>query len=150
MGPGFAVGAVGLAAGTQAFGSILAGRQQARERDFEAQQLEIQRTRLETAADIEEAERRDDLASTIQSIEAVRGARGLGASPTGFAALRQIRGDAQRDIRTARMNRLIGAESAGRAASERRRAGRSQQLAGFLGAGTALGVGAFRGSSLLG
>lgn len=149
MGPGFAVGGVGLAAGTQALGSILAGRQQARSAAFEAQQLEIQQTRLETAADVEETERRDQLASTIQSIEAVRGARGLGPSPTGFAALRQIRGDAERDIRTARINTLTNADSAGRAASERRRAGRSQQIAGYLGATSALGVGAFRTASLL-
>ncbi len=149
MGPELAIAAVGISAGTQIFGSIMAGREQARSEAFRAQQLDQQQKQLQIRAAQEEATRRQSLTSNLQSVEAIRAGRGLGTSPTGVAALRAIRTDEARDIRTARLNTLLGADTSGRAASVARRSASTANLAGFIGAAGALGQNAAIGFSLL-
>ncbi len=139
--------------------SIIAGREKATQAAFEQQQYQVQQTALEQqerqyriAADEAEARRRDELISSIGTIQALRAGRGVGeGSPTGMAILNNLIATSEGDIGAERLGLLtradqarIGATEAGYGATLAGRTSRTSLLAGYLGAGEAVASGAFK------
>lgn len=144
---GIAASAGGAA--LQATGSIMAGREQSQAAAYEQQQLNDQAENTRIAAAQDETRRREKLASSLETIQVMRGGRGVGAdSPTGMAILDDATLHAERDINTGRLSSLekesqdaTGATMAGNRAS-------TSLLAGYLGAGEAVASGIYRTASL--
>ena len=135
--------------GAQAVGSVMRGREEARAAAFETQQFKIQEENARIAAKQDEANRREELTNSIETIQALRGARNLSAtSPGGLALLEGVTEEAQDDIRTSRLNYLQRADQANRAATMSRRRGKTSLLAGYLGAAEAVGTGSMKLASL--
>jgi hypothetical protein len=124
---------------TQAVGHSMAGVETARAAEFEAQQYEIQAQSQRTAADQMEARRREELTSSLETIQAIRAGRNVGAnSPTGEAILTSAIEDIERDIAIERGNYRRAADLSRRASIMQRRRGRTSLLAGDLQAGADL------------
>jgi hypothetical protein len=137
------VAGTAASAGISAYGSVMQGKEQARAADFERQQLEVQGQQIRTAADQSEAERRRELASSIETVQVLRGGRGVGtASPTGLAILDEMIEGQERDIGIERSNYMTKASQSQAAAEMARRKGKYSMLAGYLGAGQAISSGA--------
>jgi hypothetical protein len=139
-------GSAALSAG----GQIMAGNEKARAAEFEQQQLygqqqqlKIQEENTRIQATQLEARRREELASSMETVQSIRAGRGVGqASPTGMAIFDSLVGNAERDIFTERFNVLSkadqskrAAENAGLAAEMAGRKAKTSLLAGYLGAG---------------
>lgn len=133
-----------------ATGSVIAGHEKAAAAEFESQQLRGQQAQYKAqaentmiAADQAEARRRDELTSSMETIQSIRAGRGVGsASPTGMAILDSLIGQATSDITTERFNYLSKAdqsrragENAGLASQMAARKARTSLLAGYFGAG---------------
>lgn len=136
------VGGTALTATSQ----VMQGREQARAADFENQQLSIQEQATRTAAMQDEARRRDELTSNLETIQAIRAGRGVGAgSPGGMAILDSITSDAERDIGISKSNYATKADLTRRAGEMAQGRGRMSLLAGYLGAGATVGNAAYQG-----
>lgn len=126
-------------AALEATGKIMAGREQARAAEFEARQFEAREQTLRTQAAQAEAQRRDELTSTLETISTIRAGRGVGeASPTSQAFLGDILSDEARDIRTERLNILGEAEQSRTASLLSRRKAKTSLLSSFVDAGSGL------------
>jgi hypothetical protein len=138
---GAMVGSTAMSAG----GRIMAGSERASAANFEAAQMGVKRQQAlirarqleghrgtlegeqdafeaqaentRTAAAQAEAARRDELVSTMDTIEAIRAGRNVGeGGPTGRAMLNELMRVASRDIRTEQFNFRTKADAASRAA----------------------------------
>lgn len=144
-----AIGMTVAGSGLQAFGSIQRGKEEARASQFEKQQYEIQEQQTKTAAAQSEAKRRDDLTSSLETIQALRAGRGVGAtSPTGEAIFTSSVDDVEGDIAIERANYATKADQSRRAALMSDRKSKTSLLAGYLGAGEAIASGATKAYSL--
>lgn len=120
----------------QAVGTLASAGQASAAADFEADQYRIQAQQQRTAAAQEEAQRREELTSNLETIQAIRAGRGVGSnSPTGNAILTSTTEDEMRDMRIARLNMLERADLSQRAAFLSRRRGQTSLLTGNLSAG---------------
>lgn len=118
----------------KAQGAKMAGEETARAAEFERQQLEIQAQTERTAADQAEAQRRRDLTSNLETIQALRAGRGVGASsPTGTAILTNEIAEQERNINIERANARSRADLSRRASLLAGRKARTSLLAGQLG-----------------
>jgi hypothetical protein len=118
-----------------AAGSAMEGRERSRAAAFESQQLAREEQETRTAAAQAEARRREELTSSLETIQAIRTGRNVGsASPTGLAILDQTIQDESRDIRTERFNYLSRAEQARLSSRMARRKSKSLLTAGYVGA----------------
>ena len=132
-----------------AAGSNLAGQESARAAEFERQQLEIQSQTARTAADQAEEQRRKELVSNMETIQAIRAGRGVGASsPTGQAILTSAIEEEERGIRIERANYLSKADLSRRASELAGRKARTSLLAGQLEAGSTIFSGVAKAASL--
>jgi hypothetical protein len=142
-----AVAATVAGTALRATGDIMRGREEARAALFEQDQLKIQEERFRTAASEAEAKRRRELTSQMQTIEAIRAGRGVGAgSPTAIAIVEDVASTGEREINIERTNYLTRAETARRAGEFA--GGRAQKslLAGYLQAGTDIAEGVYQTS----
>jgi hypothetical protein len=118
---------------TAAYGHQMAGQEASRSAEFEQQQLQIQAQESHTAADQAEARRRDELTSNLETIQAIRAGRGVGAGAPGETALLTSVIDKQeRDIGIERFNYLQKADLSQRAALLAGRKAQTSLLAGDL------------------
>lgn len=133
-----AIAAVVAGGAMQATGSIMAGQEKARSALFEQNQLQIQSQQAKTAADQSEANRRNALVSSLETIQAIRAGRGVGAaSPTALAGIGGSIEETERNITAERSNYLTRADVSSRAASLAGTKAKTSLLAGYLGAGEA-------------
>jgi hypothetical protein len=132
-----AIAAPLLAAGGQIMGGISENNQ----KRAEAAQYDQNAKATLTAADQSEALRREDLLSTLSSIDAVRSSRGLEvASPTGTAIRQNRTGRAEQAIGAENLNYRTQAQSYKTQAGISRSQGTSALIGGFLkGGSTAFG-----------
>lgn len=129
------LGATVLSAG----GSIAGGFAQNSQSRAEAAQYDANAKASLTAADQSEALRREDLLSTLSSIDATRSARGLeAASPTGMAIRRNTTARADQGINTENLNYRTQSQSYKTQAGISRSQGTSALIGGFLKGGSTL------------
>lgn len=128
---------------TQVVGQGMAAREQGRAAAFEGQQHRIQEQQLRTAALQDEANRREELNSSIGTVLAFRAGRGVGlSSPTGNAILTDLTDEAEGNISVSRANILTKADQSRMASDMLRRKSRMAMLSGGIGAvGTIAGAG---------
>lgn len=146
------VAAIGASVG----GSIIsasaqqnAGQEKAAAADFEAEQYKIQEQQTRTAAIQDETARRRELTSSLESIQAIRAGRGVGAgSPTGMAIFDNSVTQSEDDIASSKANYLTKAELASRSAAMSTRKAQSSLLAGDMGAASAIFSGVSQVASL--
>ncbi len=123
----------------EAGGKIMAGREGARAAAYEQQQLRAQEQSYRTAAAQDETRRRDELTASLETIEVLRGGRGVGAgSPTGMAILDAATEDVRGDIITSRANYLTKADQSRTGAEMAGKKAKTSLLAGFMGAGASV------------
>lgn len=141
----------GLAASrNSAYASQMAGQESSRAAEFENQQLKIQSETAKIAADQAEAKRRSELVSSLETIQAIRAGRGVGAgSPTGAAIYGGAIDDEERNIATERFNYLQKSDISRRAAEMASRKARTSLLAGDLTAQSELLSGYSRAASTI-
>lgn len=136
-----AAGGSAMQAGSQ----IMAGRETARAAAYEQQQLKAQEETYRIAAAQDETQRRDELNSSLETIQAIRAGRGVGAgSPTENAILTSATDDAESDILTSRLNYLTKADSSRTSAEMAGKKAKTSLLAGYLNAGSTLANTAFK------
>lgn len=141
---GFEILPVIMAAGSvaSAAGTTMQGKAASEAALFEQQQLQIQEQQNRTAAEQAEARRREELTRNLETIQAIRAGRGVGAaSPTGRAIFDDIILDAERDFLTERSNYLTAADLSSRAATMAGRKAQTSLLAGYLGGASDLASG---------
>lgn len=127
-----------IATVAQTIGTVVQGISQYQQAQAEAENYKFQQKQFEAqemdariAANQEDTIRRRELSETLSTIDAIRASRGMtSSSPTGDALVRDIRQTSSADIRTARLNNLLRADSlrqnsvyAGELASNSRRSG---------------------------
>ena len=109
------------------------GRERSRAQAFESQQRTRQEQQFRIAGAQAEADRRDRLTSSLETIAAIRAGRGVGeGSPTGLASLEEIASDESRDIRAERLNYLTRAEESRLASRMTRRQSGMSLISGYL------------------
>jgi hypothetical protein len=141
------IGTIALVSGTalSATSQIMRGRAEAQAAAFEAEQLKVQEQMTRTAAQQEEARRREELTANLETIQAIRAGRGVGeASPTAMAIFDSVTEDEERDIGIARFNYLQRADLARRSAELAGGRARTSLLSGYLGAGATVADAGFR------
>lgn len=122
-----------------ALGAISQGAAQSSAMKAQAAELERQRKAEETRALQEEAARREDLASNLSTITAVRAGLGLDkSSPTALAITADVTGDAMNDMFTARTGSILKQDSLRMGAAGYRSQASQARTAGFINAGTSL------------
>lgn len=141
-----AIAALVVGTATAATGAVVAGTQQSRAAAFQQDQLRLQAEANRTAAAQEEAKRRADLTSSMETIAAIRAGRGVGGgSPSGNAFLDNLITRSEGDIATAKTNLLTKADVASRGATLAGQASDASLLGGYLTAATDIGTAAFKG-----
>lgn len=116
--------------------TLMAAQEQSAAQEFEAQQLELQGKRIRSAASEDEANRRTDLVSSLQTIDALRAGRNVELdSPTGRAITAGVTSRAEHNIIGARDNYLLQAANSDLSAELSRRKARYSLLAGDASAG---------------
>lgn len=139
---GFEVAALALSAVSTAVGaysSIQQGKAQAAALSYEQQQHQQREEQLRTRAMQDEAARREELASNLSTIDAIRAGRGLSqTSPTALVIRDDVTGEAMDDMRISRLNILNGAESERQAGAQAGRAASNALTSGYLRAGSSL------------
>lgn len=134
-----------ISTATAATGQVMAGQERANAAAFEGQQYRIQQQQYETAAARDEATRREDMRSSIDTIAAIRAGRGVGqGSPTETAILDDITRRGESDIQTNRANLLTRADQSRMASDMSSRRARMALIAGDLGAVSTISSAAFR------
>ncbi len=143
--PAIMVGSAVAGGALSVTGKIMEGRERSAASAFEAQQFDRQNQEYQTASAQAEARRREELTSSLETIQAIRAGRGVGqGSPTGQAILDNIVQDESRDIRTERLNYLTKSEQARMAASMSRRKAKTSLIASYLDAGAEVASTAYR------
>lgn len=129
-------------AGLSLFSGVMQGAAARDAAQFERQQYEDRRQTALIAADQEEAQRRRELQQTLAAQDAIRSARGLDLySGTGQAIREDTIAQGERDIATARLNRMSEARQYGLAADQAGSKAGSALFGGFLsGAASAAGT----------
>jgi hypothetical protein len=113
----------------------MAAREQAEAQEFEARGYDRQGTRIRSAGAVEEASRRLDLESSLETIQVLRAGRGLDLdSPTGRAIMSGVTSTAERNIMTAKTNYALQAVNSELQGELSRRKARYSLLAGEAGA----------------
>ncbi|MCC6315352.1 MAG: hypothetical protein IT337_15215 [Thermomicrobiales bacterium] len=143
-----AIGATLVGTGISAYAARRKGQEEAAAAEFERQQLLIQEQMTRIAATQAETRRREDLVSSIETIQAIAAGRGVGlASPTLGAAIESARAGTERDIRIERLNYLTKAEQSAALAGQAGRKARYSLLAGDLSAASTIASGVSRAAS---
>lgn len=128
-----------------AVGSLAAGGQKAAAAEFEQQQYAQQAQAAKTAALQDEAARRRDLDSNLESIQAIRAGRGVGSgSPTAMAIYDSTIQRSEEDIFASKANYAAKADLAKRASILSGKKASYSLLSGNLGAVTDIASGAFK------
>lgn len=111
--------------------TLMAAREQSAAQEFEGRQLDLQSKRIRSAAAVDEAQRREGLQSSLETIQSVRAGRGLDLnSPTGRAIAAGVTVKAERNIEQSKSNYLIDAAESDMTAELSRRKARYSLLAG--------------------
>jgi hypothetical protein len=122
-----------------AAGAISQGNAQKSAMNAQAAEMERQRQAEQTRSIQEEAARREDLASQLSTISAVRAGRGLSqTSPTALVIDEAVTEDSMSDMLTGRTNSLLRQDSLRMSAQSARTQGSLAQTAGYLSAGSSL------------
>lgn len=128
--PALIVGTV-ASAGSQ----LMAAGEKSAAAEFEQQQYQQQAKAAKTAALQDEAARRRDLTSSLQTIQAIRAGRGVGSgSPTAMAIYDNTISLAEDEISSSKANYAAKADLATRASYLSGRKAKTSLLAGNLGA----------------
>lgn len=126
-------------------GQFMAAGEKSAAADFEKQQYDQQVQVNRTAAAQDEAARRRDLTSNLESIQAIRAGHGVGAgSPTGLAIYDNLIRNSEDDIAASKANYAAKADLAQRASILSARKASTSLLAGDLGAVSTIGSSIFR------
>ncbi|MGY0790096.1 hypothetical protein ACW7BJ_12025 [Azospirillum argentinense] len=134
-----AYAAMAASAAVSAYSSIRQGQAESAALKAQQQQQRQREEQLRTRALQDEAARREELASTLSTIEAIRAGRGLSqGSPTALVIRDDLTNDAMDDMRVSRLNILNGAESARQSAEQSGKAASNALTTGYLGAGKSL------------
>lgn len=121
------------------YSSVKQGEAQSAALKSQQQQQQQREEQLRTRAMQDEAARREELASNLSTIEAIRAGRGLSqTSPTALVIRDDLTDNAMDDMRVSRLNILNGAESARQAGQQAGNAASNALTAGYLGAGRSL------------
>jgi mannitol-specific phosphotransferase system IIBC component len=140
-----AIAGMVIGTATAATGQIMKGQEEARSAEFEAQQQKVQRETLAIQAKQDEAKRRNELTSSLETIQAIRAGRGVGeSSPGGMALFDQITSSAERDISTSRFNFAQRGEQSRQLSEFSRDRAQTSLLAGYLGAGSTVASSAYQ------
>jgi len=136
-----------LIAGTAASagGKLMAAGQQSASSEFESQQYAAQAQAAQTASIQEETQRRRDLTSSLETIQAIRAGRGVGSgSPTAMATFDNITNISEDNMQASKANYAAKADLASRASILSERKASTSMLAGYLGAASDVGSAAFK------
>lgn len=126
-------------------GQLMAAGQKSAAADFETQQYEQQAQAAKTASMQEEATRRRDLTSSLETIQAIRAGRGVSSgSPTAMAIYTDSIGRSEDDIAASKANYAAKADLASRASILSAKKAQSSLLAGDLEAASTIGNSAFK------
>jgi hypothetical protein len=135
------VGGTAASAGSQ----LVAGGQKAASAEFEQQQYAQQAQAAKTAALQDEAARRRDLTSNLETIQALRAGRGVGSgSPTAMGIYDSSIGRAEDDVASSKANYAAKADLASRASYLSGKKASSSLLAANLGAIETVGSSVFK------
>jgi hypothetical protein len=135
MGPELAIAALAVGTATQVAGGLMKGKEEERAAGFERWQYGIQQKQLEAAASRDEAQRRRELRSSVDTILAIRAGRGVGqGTPTENAILDDITQRAHEDILAQRTSLLTRSAVSGQAAAMAERRGRMAVTASYINA----------------
>jgi hypothetical protein len=132
---------VALVAGSMAFdaiGQAQEAKQKSRELKFQQQQYESAAQDELLASTQEEAQRRRELNDTLATIDAMRAARGLSASPGGAVFKASAIANAERDIGINTTNRLVRADANRQSAGFARAGAKTVKKTGMFGIGKSL------------
>ncbi|MFC5355655.1 hypothetical protein [Azospirillum himalayense] len=133
------VAMMAVSTAVSAYSSIQQGQAQSAALKAQQQQQRQREEQLRTRAMQDEAARREELASNLSTIEAIRAGRGLSqTSPTALVIRDDLTDNAMDDMRVSRLNILNGAESARQSAEQAGNAASNALTAGYLGAGRSL------------
>lgn len=134
-----AAAAMAVSAAVSAYSSVKQGQAQSTALKFQQQQQEQREQQLRTRAMQDEAARREELASNLSTIEAIRAGRGLSqTSPTALVIRDDVTDSAIDAMRVSRLNILNGADSARQSAEQDGNAASNALTTGYLGAGKSL------------
>jgi hypothetical protein len=110
---------------------LLAASEQSKAFEFEGAQGDLQSQRYRSAAAVDEAQRRTDLQSSLETIQTIRAGRGLDLdSPTGRAIAKGVTTTAESNILTSKNNYLLNSAQSELGAELSRRKARFALLAG--------------------
>jgi hypothetical protein len=138
------IGGTAASAGSQ----MMAAGEKSAAAQFESQQYEQQAQAARTAAVQDEAARRRDLTSNLETIQAIRAGRGVGSgSPTAMAIYDNITDRSEDDIATSKANFAAKADLSRRASILSERKSSTSLLAGALGAVSTVGSAGFRAAT---
>lgn len=125
--------------------TVLQAREQSKAASFESEQLQIQSDQYKTAAAQDEANRRRELESNLETIQSIRSGRGVGlSSPGGRATLDAVTTAEERDIGIAKSNYLTQSDLSLRASGMAAEKAKTSLLAGYLGAAGTAASGVFK------
>lgn len=126
----------GVSAGeTKKQAGLMAASEQSKAYEFEQSGYQRQATQIKSAAAADEAKRRDDLVSSLDTIQVMRAGRGLDLdSPTGRAISAGVTDTAERNIATSKSNYAQQAANSELAAALAGRKARYALIAGQYGA----------------
>ena len=140
-----AIPAMIIGTGAAAAGQLAAGGQKAAAAEFEQQQYAEQARAAKTASLQDEAARRRDLTSNLETIQAIRAGRGVGSgSPTAMAIYDSTITRSEDDIAASKANYAAKADLASRASILSGKKASSSLLAGNLGALETVGSSMFK------
>lgn len=129
----------------QTLGGLAASGQKAAAAEFEQQQYQQQAQAAKTAALQDEAARRRELNSNLESIQAIRAGRGVGSgSPTAMAIYDSGIQRGEEDIAASKANYAAKADLANRASILSQKKASYSLLAGNLGAANDIAGGVFK------
>jgi type II secretory pathway pseudopilin PulG len=135
------IGGTAASAGSQ----MMAAGERSAAAQFESEQYAAQAQAQRTAAVQDEAARRRDLTSNLETIQAIRAGRGVGSgSPTAMAIYDNITDRSEDDIAASKANFAAKADLSRRAAILSERKSSTSLLAGALGAAGTVASAGFR------
>lgn len=142
------IGALVAGTATAAAGKVMAGYERSAAAEFEGQQYRIQEQQNRTAAAQAEAQRRNELTSNMEAIQAIRSGRGVGmGSPTGMAIMSNTISEAENDLMIERANYNQRADLARRAGIMSERKSKNSLIAGYLGGVEEIASGVYKGTA---
>ena len=142
---GLETAALVIGTAVSAGGKLMAAGQQSAAAEFESQQYAAQAQAAQTAGIQEETQRRRDLTSSLESIQAIRAGRGVGSgSPTAMATFDNLTSISEDNIQASKANYAAKADLANRASILSARKASTSMLAGYLGAAGDIAGGVFK------